>query len=596
MLPDKRRSALNLLGIMAQNPEVASSSFQSSDSSSDSNSDYDIYGKADQPQLKRDKSNDSEALMLQKMHSLKFAVDPEEAQFVHPWWLMSKQGKFKMFWDFLIMTTVLYVTTVAPIRIAFIDFENQSVSWLISDVLSDVLLLIDILLNFFVIQEDALGIPIISLRGIAKHYVQTYFFLDLFSALPVSSIVLGIMFGQKQMNPDNIAVANLIKSTRLYKLFVLLKILRVIRMSKILERIVNTLNFTPAVSSLAVNLLKTTFLLHFIGCIWGIIAVATNLSLRGNWIRAKGLESTDSLTRYLTSCYWAVVTINTVGYGEISPTNVYEVFSNILIMWTGVTTQSYIMSRVTEIFLEKQNDDASRTEKIQQFFQKSQADVEEQQKVQHFFQPSTNIIHQLKQLELSDFISILPLYLKAELCYYMYKQAITDIKILQNKNQPFYANKLLKLIPMRIKAGTVLGFEGCHLEEIFLLLDGCVLRESKVEQEMGLPARYLVEGFIFGEKNVLFNKELSGTYTAQCDCDILKITKEDFLALMSQNESFRQQILHITSDRETLRVIDINKVKSGEPLEEGIGMSEQEYSEFSQRIYDTEKDLKEEVR
>jgi hypothetical protein len=183
-----------------------------------------------------------------------------------------------------------------------------------------------------------LGIPIVSLRGIAKHYVQTYFFLDLFSALPVSSIVLGIMFSQKQMNEDKIAVANLIKSTRLYKLFVLLKILRIIRMSKILERIVNTLNFTPAVSALAVNLLKTTFMLHFIGCIWGIIAVSTNLSFLDNWIRSKGLESTDSLTRYLTSCYWAVVTMNTVGYGEISPTNVYEVFSNILIMWTGVTT------------------------------------------------------------------------------------------------------------------------------------------------------------------------------------------------------------------------------------------------------------------
>lgn len=130
----------------------------------------------------------------------------------------------------------------------------------------------------------------------------------------------------------------MIKSTRLIKLFVLLKIFRIIRMSKILERVINALNFTPAISALAANLLKTTFLLHFIGCIWGVMAVSFNLTVRDNWVRAKGLESTDSVTRYLTSCYWAVVTMNTVGYGEISPSNVYEVFANILIMWTGVTT------------------------------------------------------------------------------------------------------------------------------------------------------------------------------------------------------------------------------------------------------------------
>lgn len=59
---------------------------------------------------------------------------------------------------------------------------------------------------------------------------------------------------------------------------------------------------------------------------------------------------TPLVERYFTSCYWAVVTICTVGYGEIHPYNDIEVGSNILVMWVGVTLQSYIMSRVTMIF------------------------------------------------------------------------------------------------------------------------------------------------------------------------------------------------------------------------------------------------------
>ncbi len=63
-----------------------------------------------------------------------------------------------MVWDFVIMMTVIYVTTINPIRIAFIDFDSSTnLKWLVSDILSDALLFLDIILNFFVIEEDALG-------------------------------------------------------------------------------------------------------------------------------------------------------------------------------------------------------------------------------------------------------------------------------------------------------------------------------------------------------------------------------------------------------------------------------------------------------
>ena len=70
----------------------------------------------------------------------------------------------------------------------------------------------------------------------------------------------------------------------------------------------------------------------------------------------------------MTSCYWAVITMNAVGYGDIGPTNVYEVTTNILLMWAGVTTQSYIMSRITALFVEKRSQDDAIDLKIANFF------------------------------------------------------------------------------------------------------------------------------------------------------------------------------------------------------------------------------------
>ena len=83
---------------------------------------------------------------------------------------------------------------------------------------------------------------------------------------------------------------------------------------------------------------------------------------------------------------------------------------------------------------------------------------------------------------------------------------------------------MLQFMPMRIKSGTVLGEEGFYIEEVFLLLTGCVLRESTREAALGLPPHYLTEGAIFGER-IFLDKELKNTNTAVCDSILFKIPK-----------------------------------------------------------------------
>jgi len=58
----------------------------------------------------------------------------------------------------------------------------------------------------------------------------------------------------------------------------------------------------------------------------------------------------EKVMQYVTSCYWAVTTIATVGYGDITPSNESELIVNILIILIGVTFYSYIVSRVTATF------------------------------------------------------------------------------------------------------------------------------------------------------------------------------------------------------------------------------------------------------
>ena len=50
--------------------------------------------------------------------------------------------------------------------------------------------------------------------------------------------------------------------------------------------------------------------------------------------------------------------------------------------------------------------------------------------MRHFFQRSeTNIIHMTKEYKIEQLLNILPSYLKAEVTYYLFKQAIDVVKV-----------------------------------------------------------------------------------------------------------------------------------------------------------------------
>lgn len=65
-----------------------------------------------------------------------------------------------------------------------------------------------------------------------------------------------------------------------------------------------------------------------------------------------------------------------------------------------------------------------------------------------------------KEYAIDELLEILPAHLKSEISYFLYRDAIETIKILQDKDQRFYGDYLSKFEPMRIKNGTVFAKEG----------------------------------------------------------------------------------------------------------------------------------------
>ena len=71
-------------------------------------------------------------------------------------------------------------------------------------------------------------------------------------------------------------------------------------------------------------------------------------------------------TKYIASMYWATVTCTTVGYGDILPTNNYELIWAMCIIIFGVAIFSYILSDLSSKFSEITKANASNQERIHQ--------------------------------------------------------------------------------------------------------------------------------------------------------------------------------------------------------------------------------------
>ena len=91
--------------------------------------------------------------------------------------------------------------------------------------------------------------------------------------------------------------------------------------------------------------------MHFAACIFYFLA--RNRDPKGTWLGlVSHADKQDLFDRYMTSIYWSVVTLSSVGYGDLHPVNTKEmVFQNFYILFNlGLT--SYLIGNMTNLVVQ----------------------------------------------------------------------------------------------------------------------------------------------------------------------------------------------------------------------------------------------------
>jgi len=134
---------------------------------------------------------------------------------------------------------------------------------------------------------------------------------------------------------DLLAILPAYRSLRVLRIFVLFRVFKLLRYTKSIHQ------FTEVLATKKFELFTLLFLLLFIVVTSGIA------------IYVFEEKSNDSINSLFDALYWALITISTVGYGDISPVTVEGRVVSMLVIVSGIAMISFVTSVIVSSFSEK---------------------------------------------------------------------------------------------------------------------------------------------------------------------------------------------------------------------------------------------------
>ncbi|EGB06497.1 hypothetical protein AURANDRAFT_8905, partial [Aureococcus anophagefferens] len=85
-------------------------------------------------------------------------------------------------------------------------------------------------------------------------------------------------------------------------------------------------------------IIATVLFSHWLACVWGYCANASSRGIGNSWMAAfeeSKWNIRNPKHQYVISLYFAIMTLTTVGYGDVLPNNISEYALMIVMMFLG---------------------------------------------------------------------------------------------------------------------------------------------------------------------------------------------------------------------------------------------------------------------
>jgi hypothetical protein len=379
----------------------------------------------------------------------------------------SPYGRVKRAWDWVILMFVFYNCVLVPYLVAFdpVLSGNPYVSGL--DWFIIFLWLVDILASFRTAYIDTHGDGVVDAQRIKERYLRSYrFSSDVIGTLPIALLFTDLLAYATGWNIDLCrSLLRLNYLARADRLYTNDPLGRAASRQAPIARIVRLLFFF-------------LYLAHCFACFFFWISVyqpADEWSKVESWAEKADLLDASIATQYVSSLYFALTTMTTVGYGDISPTTVYERLSAVPVLLLSTLIYASIFGSVTTAIAQLNAMSRKYQESIdsvEEFAKSFDLSDKLRKKMVAYTQENFN---QDKGFELTKLTSSLPESVRTEVMSHMYKGLLGAVPMFKEESDPRFIEMLvLELKNLVCLDGDYIFKKGDTSREMYFVRKGTV--------------------------------------------------------------------------------------------------------------------------
>ncbi|XP_074810033.1 potassium/sodium hyperpolarization-activated cyclic nucleotide-gated channel 1 isoform X2 [Natator depressus] len=404
-------------------------------------------------------------------------------------WIIHPYSDFRFYWDLIMLIMMVGNLVIIPVGITFFT-EQTTTPWIIFNVASDTVFLLDLIMNFRTgtVNEDSSEI-ILDPKVIKMNYLKSWFVVDFISSIPVDYIFLIV---EKGMDSEVYKTARALRIVRFTKILSLLRLLRLSRLIRYIHQ----------------------------------------------W------EENDSWGKqYSYALFKAMSHMLCIGYGARAPVSMSDLWITMLSMIVGATCYAMFVGHATALI---QSLDSSRRQyqekykQVEQYmsFHKLPADM--RQKIHDYYEHR----YQGKIFDEDNILNELNDPLREEIVNFNCRKLVATMPLFANADPNFVTAMLSKLRFEVFQPGDYIIREGAVGKKMYFIQHGVAGVITKSSKEMKLT-----DGSYFGEICLLTKGRRTASVRADTYCRLYSLSVDNFNEVLEEYPMMRRAFETVAIDR-----------------------------------------------
>ncbi|XP_061473536.1 potassium/sodium hyperpolarization-activated cyclic nucleotide-gated channel 1 isoform X1 [Rhineura floridana] len=458
-------------------------------------------------------------------------------------WIIHPYSDFRFYWDLIMLIMMVGNLVIIPVGITFFT-EQTTTPWIIFNVASDTVFLLDLIMNFRTgtVNEDSSEI-ILDPKVIKMNYLKSWFVVDFISSIPVDYIFLIV---EKGMDSEVYKTARALRIVRFTKILSLLRLLRLSRLIRYIHQWEEIFHMTYDLASAVVrifNLIGMMLLLcHWDGCLQFLVPLLQDFP-HDCWVSLNGMVNDSWGKQYSYALFKAMSHMLCIGYGARAPVSMSDLWITMLSMIVGATCYAMFVGHATALI---QSLDSSRRQyqekykQVEQYmsFHKLPADM--RQKIHDYYEHR----YQGKIFDEESILNELNDPLREEIVNFNCRKLVATMPLFANADPNFVTAMLSKLRFEVFQPGDYIIREGAVGKKMYFIQHGVAGVITKASKEMKLT-----DGSYFGEICLLTKGRRTASVRADTYCRLYSLSVDNFNEVLEEYPMMRRAFETVAIDR-----------------------------------------------